>query len=277
MNLFINSVIDEVLFFIEQNLHVSLKIEVIARRTGYSTWHLQKLFSKRCNITLSKYIVGRRIFKCAMLVKYTDMKFISISELYGFDSQQTFSRVFKNYTGMSPLAYRRSHVLNMTRLQPVLRFDRHSVSDYQAKYVSLPAVDRTQRRFYRCDIRDIDAAQMHYEYLYDSLMFVSEKGAFSAGTVLIHSPEKKRPGYVMCIDIYAGGITSEQAAKHKYLSFNFSGEIRALCVLTQLIYNCVFATRHYLRSELPDMLQIHHIRKEPHGLFVTAEYLIPIL
>lgn len=37
-------IIDEIIQWIDSNLHKPLKIEEVAARAGYSKWHLQRIF-----------------------------------------------------------------------------------------------------------------------------------------------------------------------------------------------------------------------------------------
>ena len=85
-------VIDTIVEWIDDNLHQPLRIDDIARHAGYSKWHLQRLFLQYKE-SLGRYIreraaAGRRD------LRDTDQRVYDICLKYGFDSQQTFTRVF---------------------------------------------------------------------------------------------------------------------------------------------------------------------------------------
>ncbi|EBS9914454.1 DNA-binding transcriptional regulator RamA [Salmonella enterica subsp. enterica serovar Dublin] len=71
-------VIDTIVEWIDDNLNQPLRIDDIARHAGYSKWHLQRL-----------------------------QKVYDICLKYGFDSQQTFTRIFTRTFNLPPGAYRK--------------------------------------------------------------------------------------------------------------------------------------------------------------------------
>ncbi len=277
MNSFLIKVIDDVILFIEKNLQFPLRVDVIADKTGYSKWYLQRIFKKRCNISLSRYIAGRKIFKCAMLIKYTDMKLISIANLYQFDSQQTFSRVFKKHTGMSPMAYKKCEGLNMSHLQPTLRFDRDKILSHSILFMEIPQGDLIQRKYYSCDVKDIDSSLAHFKYLHDSLALITAQERKGNAYLHIHAPKIRQSGYYMCVDAHINPPYNRDNQSHKFLCFQFSGEVKDLCVFSNLIYNYLFFKYNYSRKDLPDILEICNVSRKGASIYIDGNYLIPIV
>ena len=78
--------------WIDDNLHQPLRIDDIARHAGYSKWHLQRLCSTKGS--LGRYIRERKLLLAARDLRDTDQRVYDICLKYGFDSQQTFTRVF---------------------------------------------------------------------------------------------------------------------------------------------------------------------------------------
>ena len=89
-------VIDTIVEWIDDNLHQPLRIDDIARHAGYSKWHLQRLFLQYKGESLGRYI-------------RTDQRVYDICLKYGFDSQQTFTRVFTRTFNQPPGAYRKEN------------------------------------------------------------------------------------------------------------------------------------------------------------------------
>ncbi len=54
-------IIDEIIQWIDSNLHKPLKIEDVAARAGYSKWHLQRIFVQVKEVSLGKYIRDTKI------------------------------------------------------------------------------------------------------------------------------------------------------------------------------------------------------------------------
>lgn len=99
-------IIEEITDWIDRNIHQSLKIEDVAARAGYSKWHLQRVFVQVMNVSLGKYIREQKLNLAAKDLVETDEAIINIACKYGFDSQQTFTRVFSQHYRLPPSRYR---------------------------------------------------------------------------------------------------------------------------------------------------------------------------
>ncbi|WP_225759461.1 hypothetical protein [Leclercia sp. Marseille-Q4284] len=54
-------IIDEIIQWIDSNLHKPLKIEDVAARAVYSKWHLQRIFLQVKEVSLGKYIKDKKL------------------------------------------------------------------------------------------------------------------------------------------------------------------------------------------------------------------------
>lgn len=102
-------VIDTIVEWIDDNLHQPLRIDDIARHAGYSKWHLQRLFLQYKGESLGRYIRERKLLLAARDLRDTDQRVYDICLKYGFDSQQTFTRVFTRTFNQPPGAYRKEN------------------------------------------------------------------------------------------------------------------------------------------------------------------------
>ncbi|WP_058910003.1 MDR efflux pump AcrAB transcriptional activator MarA [Entomohabitans teleogrylli] len=98
----VNSILD----WIEDNLESPLSLEVVSRRSGYSKWHLQRMFKKETGHSLGQYIRNRKLTEIALKLKESNEPILYLAERYGFESQQTLTRTFKNYFSVPPHKYR---------------------------------------------------------------------------------------------------------------------------------------------------------------------------
>lgn len=101
--------------WIESNLDKTLSIDEVAAKSGYSKWHLQRMFRTVTRQTLGGYIRERRLTLAADELRRTQRPVFDIAMQYGFDSQQTFSRVFRRQFSQTPTAYR--HTMRRQALQ----------------------------------------------------------------------------------------------------------------------------------------------------------------
>ena len=88
------TVIAVIIDWIDNNLHKPLRIEQIARYSGYSKWYLQRLFLQYRGESLGRYIRNKKLDSAARDLRETDENIYSIGLRYGYDSQQTFTRLF---------------------------------------------------------------------------------------------------------------------------------------------------------------------------------------
>ena len=99
-------IINELIDWIEVNLTCRLLLDDIAKKSGYTKWHLQRVFRKIVGMPLGEYIRRRRISEAAKDLRSTNLQIIDIALKYQFDSQQSFAKRFRTYLGTSPSIYR---------------------------------------------------------------------------------------------------------------------------------------------------------------------------
>ncbi|HBV38394.1 MAG TPA: DNA-binding transcriptional regulator SoxS [Erwinia sp.] len=103
-----NDIVHALTDWIDSNLDKTLSIDDVAARSGYSKWHLQRMFRAVTKQTLGNYIRERRLTLAAKELCQTQRPVFDIAMQYGYDSQQTFSRVFRRQFDQTPTAYRHS-------------------------------------------------------------------------------------------------------------------------------------------------------------------------
>ncbi len=57
--------IHSILSWIEENLESPLSLEKVSERSGYSKWHLQRMFKKETGHSLGHYIRSRKLTEIA--------------------------------------------------------------------------------------------------------------------------------------------------------------------------------------------------------------------
>ena len=99
-------IIQDLQQWLEKNLDKSLSLDEVAARSGYSKWHLQRMFRSVTGDALGSYIRTRRLSRAASELCHKDQSILDIALQSGFDSQQSFSRAFKRQFSQTPGAYR---------------------------------------------------------------------------------------------------------------------------------------------------------------------------
>ena len=101
-----NSVIRNVLTYINNNYTQPLHIAELARRFGISVSYLPHEFMKFTNRSVYDYILYRRVMLARQMMQ-TDDTLNTIAYQCGFNDYSNFLRIFNKLVGMSPSAYRR--------------------------------------------------------------------------------------------------------------------------------------------------------------------------
>ncbi|WP_017348299.1 helix-turn-helix domain-containing protein [Pantoea sp. A4] len=99
--------IHDLVDWIEANLTDDLNIESITAKSGYSRWHMQRMFKEITGQTLASYTRKRRLTIAAMALRLTRLSLIDIAVRFGFENQQNFTRVFKSHFMITPGVFRR--------------------------------------------------------------------------------------------------------------------------------------------------------------------------
>jgi len=86
---------------IDSNYSSHLSVERIADNIGIDRRYLCKLFKKKYNITLKKYIIKKRMTEASLLLK-DGFSVNEVSQLVGYDDAFSFSRAFKKEHGYPP-------------------------------------------------------------------------------------------------------------------------------------------------------------------------------
>lgn len=89
-------IIRDLLVWLEGHLDQPLSLDNVAAKAGYSKWHLQRMFKDVTGHAIGAYIRARRLSKSAVALRLTARPILDIALQYRFDSQQTFTRAFKN-------------------------------------------------------------------------------------------------------------------------------------------------------------------------------------
>ena len=103
---YLNKAID----YIEENLDGTISYQKIAKIAGCSVYNFQRVFSYITDKSLSEYIRSRRLTLAAFDILNTSDRIIDIAVKYGYESQDSFTRAFKNFHGILPSKVRHEPV-----------------------------------------------------------------------------------------------------------------------------------------------------------------------
>jgi AraC family transcriptional regulator len=99
--------ISKVLAFIHNNLDSSLSLNDIAKQSCWSRWQLQRVFQSQRGMSVANYTRELKLSVAAECLLDTDKRVIDIAIEFGFSSEISFSRAFKQQFSISPSLYRK--------------------------------------------------------------------------------------------------------------------------------------------------------------------------
>ena len=95
-------------FYLDTKYTEKLRIDELATRFGVHPNHLSRAFRERYDVSPKQYLQTLKLEKAALMLTSTDTSVALIAESLGFDDQHAFSKLFKKYWGVSPMAYRKA-------------------------------------------------------------------------------------------------------------------------------------------------------------------------
>lgn len=98
--------IEDVLRYINENIHQHLTLEMLAGRASLSPFYFSRVFKQETGYTLRDYLIHTRINAARYYLRTTDLPLKEITGRCGYGSTSTFCTMFKKITGRTPLEYR---------------------------------------------------------------------------------------------------------------------------------------------------------------------------
>lgn len=122
--------------YIEENRGKNLTTEELAAVAGFSKYHFNRIFKGVMQEPLSHYVNRIRMEHAGFLLARLDNKNITdIAYELGFTDSAIFSRAFKHYYGLSPVAYRKKY---STNCKDSIFISTYNKTDKKKKWVTNP-------------------------------------------------------------------------------------------------------------------------------------------
>lgn len=105
--------------WIEEHLGRVIRLEELAAYSGYSLWHMQKIFKEVTGISLGKYIRQRRLAGAVNLLRNSSQSIFDIALDFGFGSQSHFTYMFRKEYGITPFDFRQNDQIHLDVKEPL--------------------------------------------------------------------------------------------------------------------------------------------------------------
>jgi AraC-like DNA-binding protein len=107
-----SSAADKVLDYLHQNYRSNIDTTAIAGNTGISYSSVGRIVRNKTGKNVLEYINGLRIEEAKRLLRQTNMNITDIALNVGYNNDQSFSRFFKKFEGVTPGEFRNLRTLN---------------------------------------------------------------------------------------------------------------------------------------------------------------------
>ncbi len=95
--------------YIQLHLHEAIVVRELAKMVGLNDSYLSTLFKRETGVTLTEYVILKRMEAAENMLKYSDFSLSDISDILNFSSYSHFARTFRKQYNTSPKEYRNSH------------------------------------------------------------------------------------------------------------------------------------------------------------------------
>lgn len=99
--------VSSIIIYIENRIEEKIDYGELERATGFSIAHIRDIFVMKTGISLSRYILIRKISNAAYEILYNKQSITDIATKYGFTNYDTFTRAFKRITGLTPTEFKK--------------------------------------------------------------------------------------------------------------------------------------------------------------------------
>ncbi|MCD4780171.1 MAG: response regulator transcription factor [Candidatus Omnitrophica bacterium] len=106
--------IDRIKRFIDRNYN-NANLEYISNELCISPKYLSRMFNRKSNCSFRTYKLGVKIAKAKYFLKETNINVSEIAVELGYQNPESFMRIFKKITTMTPMQYRKKFNLKQHR------------------------------------------------------------------------------------------------------------------------------------------------------------------
>ena len=247
-----NKCLEKVLNRINESLDDCLSIESLASTCGYSPFHFQRIFKSYVGENVAEYIQRLRIEKSAFMLKYQYKKISTVAMRTGFNSNSSFTRVFKNHYNMSPMEFKSNYKKYDDSLETpnfkIVKIDNFKVFFVRTLGNYKISEPLACTKVKECFNESIDDMTKYVSICYDEPTISTNCNKLRYEACIIYNEKKHKK---------LKGITLKKIESGYYAKFEFTGTLQEFDSFFYKIYDTFYHNKNYQISLKP-AIQIHH-------------------
>lgn len=99
--------LSKAIHYIENNLTNDISVDDVSNHVYASSFNFQRIFNLVTGMTIGDYIRNRRLSCAGQELLYTKHKIIDVAMRYQYDTQESFSKAFTRFHGLTPASVRK--------------------------------------------------------------------------------------------------------------------------------------------------------------------------
>lgn len=281
---FKQEVVYQLLYWLEGNIHTPLTINDFVEKSGYSKWHLQRIFKEVTGQKLASYCRQRRLTSSAVMLRLFDKQIDSVGSEHGFSSHNVYHKTFKRHFNVTPAQYRDALHWSCKGLCPPINLSEMPVPEGQL--IELDAMTLqgsvTDYAFTLDTICNFCWDQR--ELLWQQRLAapaVPPSALYGLSNVIKGGPRAEDYATLQYLACFSPDATDVEASlvqvaieKQTYLQFTFDGDVRQFADFIKLIYEHALPTASAIRRDGYDIERI-----DPQCFSGTGriDYYVPVI
>lgn len=283
---FKQDVVHDLLLWLEGNIHTQLSISDFVEKSGYSKWHLQRIFKEVTGQKLASYSRQRRLTSSAVMLRLFDKQIESVGSEHGFSSHNVYHKTFKRHFNVTPAQYRDAEHWSCKGLCPPINLSNMAVP--QGKSVELDDLNLYGRvNNYAFTVNTIDdfCWRQRDGFWLKRLSAITEKPEVLYGLINVikggpNADDRATLQYVACLDCSDDNRDDTSLhltlKKQPYLQFSYQGDDRLYNTFINLIYKHALPAAGVVRRDGYDVERINR-REAQSGRHISVDYFVPVL
>lgn len=255
--------VQHVITYIEEHLTFELTFEEIAEQAGFSLFHFQKIFHALTKSTLKEYIRKRRLTEASCELIHTDRRIIEIAIDYQYQSQEAFTRAFKEMFGITPGKYRQNSVhyvmLQKRKLTELKLTHLNGGISVKPKIVNKEAFNVVGIRYFGSN-QNNEIPQTWNSFLQQKVKIKHQLNPETTYGMCEHVSDltdDSEFAYIACVEVDSleeipEGMSGKTVAANQYAVFTHKGSVDRLGDTYEYIYGNWFMKSDYERTEDDD-------------------------
>lgn len=96
--------------YLHEHYHTNISLETLARLEHYHVGYYGQWFQKKMGVSVQTYLQTLRLQEAKRLLRETNYSMLDIAQLVGYEQQASLTRIFRQFEGVTPSAYRRNSI-----------------------------------------------------------------------------------------------------------------------------------------------------------------------